>query len=856
MKPLPLAPLLLLLLLGGGWLLLARMAAPARPDEAPAPTSTSTTSGPRNQAATDQVRVSALSEHSHDQEPAPRPIRLRIVDRNGVPVADADIVFTDEARRDQESAPASAMTRRSDREGFVDLQALPCEPLRAEARKGTLHGTLTFDPTDWAVPDNVLVVDDGKDLHLLVVDDQDRPQPEIRVLIEALTRPPDEADCWQRIAALESDDRGLAVAPDVHDVAYWPVEGHRHLRATIAMLGVLRTPLALRLDDVGTTPITLRCPGNGRLHIRKWEQPGVRSTIETKVLVRESDRDEHVGHWRIERRLPEDVLVAPVGRDWRIRTELHGEVFVRGPRSAGEVVFVDLHEQRRTWFVLHVQGADGAPLAHHRLVEPWELNDYVSDWTTDAEGRLRLPHHFHSVAENTERSWLVADASGRPVGVVAWALPKCDEEPARDIDLGAVRIQPLARRITGVVVDAGTKLPIARASYGGRTAGADLPPQRTDVHGRFELLVVAGAPLQVFASAPGHAATHLEFPGDTNDLELTMHLAAEAAHGATRPAQPTAASSLGAARITVLHDPVVSSAQWELVRCRNEVADDVSAGVGERPTTRAPGHLTFLVRGQEPATYRAAVVDLSSKQTLGRLAPIRIHGGRLSDGEGLTLDLRSNLQDARCQLRRASTGEPTEALFFLDAPQAGERFVEASCTEEFRATLPLGIELPLIVVPENGLPARGVLRGGRTQVDWSEPPTCTVVVHGLPEGLPSDRLRVQPFLLTRNEPLLDELALAGSGGARFAASTSGLSSLRSRADEELAQSCAPADLVGRAGTLQLRWRGRYAFLLQVRNDDGDWNTLYERTPEHVDISVGGPQTIELVVDAARVRALL
>ena len=167
MKPLPIAPLLFLLALGGGLLVLGLMAAPPQPVGAPAPPVPSTTSRPPTQASTDEARVSALSGHSHDEAPAPRPICLRIVDRKGVPVADADVVFAGEASRDRESVPASPVTRRSDREGFVDLQALPGEPMQAEARKGTLHGTLQFDPTDWTVPDNVLVVDTDKDLHIL-----------------------------------------------------------------------------------------------------------------------------------------------------------------------------------------------------------------------------------------------------------------------------------------------------------------------------------------------------------------------------------------------------------------------------------------------------------------------------------------------------------------------------------------------------------------------------------------------------------------------------------------------------------------------------------------------------------------
>ncbi|MFO1031174.1 MAG: carboxypeptidase-like regulatory domain-containing protein [Planctomycetota bacterium] len=741
MKPLPIAPLLFLLALGGGLLVLGLMAAPAQPVGAPAPPVPSTTSGPPTQASTDEARVSALSGHSHDEAPAPRPICLRIVDRKGVPVADADVVFAGEASRDRESVPASPVTRRSDREGFVDLQALPGEPMQAEARKGTLHGTLQFDPTDWTVPDNVLVVDTDKDLHILVVDDRDRPQPGIRVLVEALTRPRDEDDCWQRIAALETDDRGMAVVRHVHDVAYWSVDGHRCMQATIAMMGVPSTPLALRLDEVGTAPITLHCPSNGRLHVRKWQRPGVRSTLETRVLVRQNDQDEPVDHWLVDGRLPEDVIAAPLGRDWRMRTMLHSEALVRGPRSTGEVVFVDLYEKPATWFVLHVQGADGTPLAHHLLVDPAELNPYVSAWTTDAEGRLRLPHHFHSVSESPARSRLLADASGRPVGVVAWRLPKCDEEPARDIDLGAVRIQPLTRRVRGVVLDAATQQPIAKARCGARTSGADLPLHRTDASGRFELLVVAGAPLELWANAPGHAATHIELSGETSELELTLKLAAEAERGAVRSPKPAAESMLGAA-------------------------------------------------------------------------------------------------------------------VFLAAPQAGVRFVEASFVEVFRATLPLGIELPLIVVPENGLPEGSVLRGGLTKVDWSESPTCSVVVHGLPEGLPNDRLQVQPYLLTRNEPLLDELARAGAGGSLFAAPTHELSSLQTREDEERAEPCTPVDLADGAATARLRWRGRYAFLLQVRNDDGEWNSVYQRNPEHVDISAGGARTIELVVDPAQVRALL
>ena len=800
--------------------------------------------------------MSALSGHSHDEAPAPRPICLRIVDRKGVPVADADVVFAGEASRDRESVPASPVTRRSDREGFVDLQALPGEPMQAEARKGTLHGTLQFDPTDWTVPDNVLVVDTDKDLHILVVDDQDQPQPGIRVLVEALTRPRDEDDCWQRIAALETDDRGMAVVRHVHDVAYWSVDGHRCLQATIAMMGVPSTPLALRLDEVGTAPITLHCPSNGRLHVRKWQRPGLRSTLETRVLVRQNDQDEPVDHWLVDGRLPEDVIAAPLGRDWRMRTMLHSEALVRGPRSTGEVVFVDLYEKPATWFVLHVQGADGTPLAHHLLVDPAELNPYVSAWTTDAEGRLRLPHHFHSVSESPARSRLLADASGRPVGVVAWRLPKCDEEPARDIDLGAVRIQPLTRRVRGVVLDAATQQPIARARCGARTSGADLPLHRTDASGRFELLVVAGAPLELWAHAPGHSATHIELSGDTSDLELTLTLAAEAERGAVRSPKPAAESMLGAARVTVLHDPPVRSAFWELVCCRHDSTESVGASTVERPTTRAPGHLTFLVRGLKPGTYRASVVDPASKQTLGQLSSIPVHGGRLSDSDSLTIDLRGKVRGASCQLRAGPKGEPTRAWVFLAAPQAGVRFVEASCVEVFRATLPLGIELPLIVVPENGLPEGSVLRGGLTKVDWSESPTCSVVVHGLPEGLPNDRLQVQPYLLTRNEPLLDELARAGVGGSLFAAPTHELSSLQTREDEERAEPCTPVDLADGAATARLRWRGRYAFLLQVRNDDGEWNSVYQRNPEHVDISAGGAQTIELVVDPAQVRALL
>jgi hypothetical protein len=849
MKPLTIAPLLFLLALGGSLLVLGWMTAPAQPGGAPTPPAPSTTSSPRTTVANEAARVSALAAHS-DEATTARPIRLRIVDRTGVPVADADVVFGDEARRNQESAPASAITRRSDREGFVDLQALPCEPLLAQARKGTLHGTLEFDPTDWAVPDNVLVVDTDKDLHLLVADAQGRPQPEIRILVEALTGPPDEADCWQRIAALESDDRGLAVAPHVHDAAYWPVDGHRQLRVSIVMLGVPRTPLVLRLDDIGTNPIPLRCPDHGRLHVRTWQRPGVRSTLATKILVRESNRDEHVGHWRIERRLPEDVIVAPVGRDWRVRTMLHDEVFVRGPRSAGDVVVVDLYERPATWFVLHVQGTDGAPLAHHQLVDPSELHVYASAWTTDAKGRLRLPHHVRSAAA------LLGDASGHSVGVVAWQLPKCDEGPAHDIDLGTVRIQPLSRRVTGVVRDAATQRPIARANCSARTAGADLPLHRTDADGRFELHVVAGAPLQLWANAPGHAAAHLEFAGGTSDLELTVDLTAAGGRSEVRPTNATPAIVLGAARIIVLHDPQLPSGSWELVCGRNAHAATADASTAVRPTTRVPGALTFLGRGLEPGSYHASVVDRCSEQRLGHLASIAVPGGRLSDGDGLTIDLRGKVQQARCQLRARTTGEATEALFFLDAPQEGARFVEASGSGAFRATLPVGIELPLIVVPENGLPERSVLRGGLTTIAWSEPPTCTVVVHGLPEGVPNERLRVQPFLIARNEPLLDELALAGAGGSQFAAQPNGPSSLRSRADEAQAASCPPEDLTDGVGTVPLRWRGRYAFLLQVQNADGEWNTLYERTPELVEITAGGAQTVELVVDPERVRALL
>jgi len=848
MKPRTIAPLLFLLALGGGLLVFGWRSSPAQPTEAPASPAPATTSGLRTPPASEAARVRALAGHS-DESSASRPVRLRIVDRTGTPVVDADVVLAaDEARGDQRPTRTTPVTRHSDGDGFVDLQALPGDPLRAEARKGTLHGTIALDPDDWAVPDNVLVVDTRKDLHLLVVDEQGRPQPEIRILVEALTRPPDEADCWQRIAALESDDHGLAVAANVHDVACWPVDGHRQLRASIVVLGMPRTPLVLRLDDIGTNPIPLRCPSHGRLHVRTWQRPGVRSTLATKVLVRDSDRDEHAGHWSIERRLPEAVLVAPLGRDWRVRTMLHDEVFVRGPRSAGEVVVVDLYERPATWFVLHVQGTDGRPLAHHQLVDPSELHDYVSAWTTDAEGRLRLPHHVHSVAENPARALLLGDASGHPVGVVACTLPKCDEAPARDIDLGAVQIQPLSRRVTGVVRDAATQQPIARANCSARTSGADLPLHRTDADGRFELRVVAGAPLQLWANAPGHAATHHEFAGGTSDLELNVDLTTAGGQSEVR--------TPGAARITVLHDPQLRTGAWDLVCCRDDptATDDASNEV--RPTNRVPGQLTFLVRELEPGTYRASVVDRGSELVLGQLAAFAVHAGRLSDDASLTIDLRSKLQQARCQLRARTSGEPSGAQFFLAAPSTEARFVEASGVDTFHATLPVGVEVPLIVVPENGLPERSVLRGGLTTIAWSEPPACTVVVHGLPADLPSDRLRVQAFLLARNEPLLDELALAGAGGSQFAVPSRALSNLRSAEDAALAESSAPEDLTDGVGTVELRWRGRYAFLLQVQNAAGEWNTLYERTPEHVEVTTGGAQTVELVVDPERVRALL
>ncbi|MBL8739062.1 MAG: carboxypeptidase regulatory-like domain-containing protein [Planctomycetes bacterium] len=772
--------------------------------------------------------------------------RLRVVDRTGAAVPGAEVTLVDDATTEHGAATSPA-TRHSDRDGFVDLRGLPAAWLRATARSGSLYGTTRFATDDWTRPHVELRVDTDLDVRCRIVDDRGEPQADLRVVVEALTLPPDEEGCWREVAARESNDDGLVVVPHAQTFGCWPIDGRRRLRARVDLLGVDPPAIEFALKELGPEPVVLACPANGRIVVRTLRPTGQHSPMPARLpLEARVDGGSYERAVPIERRRPDLVLAAPLARGWHLRTERHAWVDFRGPTTAGEAVTVDLVEKATTWFTLSLHDSDGRPLAGHRLVGRWDEGDGWIDEASDAEGRLRQPW---LVPGEVARTYRVLDAEDQAIGSVQVRLPTGDATPASEVDLGPIPVQPFPSWLNGVVLDAVTQQPLA-ATVTCLADLRDLPAVRTDAQGRFTVHAPPRADLMLFAHAPDHArskvleiAARAEPP--RKELQILLH-----------PAQT------GAVRLEVLHDPEVCPVDWTVNGGRTQPASILwprpsHAGpeVGDYELeAREPGRTTFLARRVPVGRRNLELRSFPGGPPLAVVRDLEVAANRLTEDPRLVLDLRGKVADARCRIE-LPRDENATGMALLRAREGGT-WAEIPFDGELRATLPNDAAVPMLVVSDHGLPIRTDLRSGASRIAVPPLPQCRVQVRGLPDDAPEGRLRLVPFLLARNEPVLAELRGHFGWMMSVADERNPLASLRSPAAERAADACNRMPLTNGTATTTLQWRGRYAFLLQVRDDAGAWNSLYERTPEHVDITTGGEQTIELTVDPEQVRALL
>jgi hypothetical protein len=270
--------------------------------------------------------------------------------------------------------------------------------------------------------------------------------------------------------------------------------------------------------------------------------------------------------------------------------------------------------------------------------------------------------------------------------------------------------------------------------------------------------------------------------------------------------------------------------------------------------SREPGRTTLLARHLLVGHRDVELRGFPGGPSLAVVRNLEVGANRLSEDPRLVLDLRGTVADAHCRIEW-KPGENNTGTALLK-PDANGPWLEIPFEGVLRATLPIEAAVPMIVVSDEGLPVRTILRSGRSTVAVPPLPHCTVHVRGLPDEVPPSRLRLAPFLLARNEPLLTELRGHFGSMMHLTHEEKPVASLRSSTDESAAEVCNRLALTKGIARTTLRWRGRYAFVLQVRDDDGAWRSLYERTPEHVDITTGGKQTIELSVDPEQVRAML
>ena len=482
-----------------------------------------------------------------------------------------------------------------------------------------------------------------------VVDDQDRVVADIAVAMTmAVSGRADDT----RVAYARTDTEGTAdLVADAEKMQRLRMMG---VSATFAVGVDAPLPDAPRVTLgsalTADAPITLRLPPFGSAIARVLDPAGAPIDDGGDVFLfwrppGSDGRWDRIGTPRAPSRGGEAVLATvPLGQELLLRASgtkhwQSGEVIVRGPQAAGEVVRVDLRVGPAWAFVVgQLVDAHGAPFVRPQVsmgigtlavdappdAEPKGV-DTMLRWTKlDAAGRFRVRAGLASPAG--WRRVLVAEHTDEGREAAFQAIVPLPDPLASgvDFDVGAVTfVAPTRERVlcTGRVVDAAGQglvgIDVAAGYHDrelGRWVGLHHQRVRTDDNGDFEVRSALAAPVSFTLSASAHDRVPVRVEiGEGSHRVLTL------ARGGRLQAQIQAPPGVP-----------VQLLVGSIVDAEGRAREPNQFGGGFGAGNLAPGRYDVVVRiaesGVEIARVPGIVVSEGQKVDDERLTPIDVTG--------------------------------------------------------------------------------------------------------------------------------------------------------------------------------------------------------------------------------------
>ena len=518
-----------------------------------------------------------------------------------------------------------------------------------------------------------------------VVDGQDRGVADIAVAMTMAV--PGRADDT-RVAHARTDAEGTAdLVADAETLRRVRLMG---VSATFAVGIDAPLPDAPRASlgegPTADAPITLRLPPFGSAIARVLDPAGAAIDDGGDVFLfwrppNSDERWDRIGTPRASSRGGQAVLATvPLGQELLLRASgtqqwQSGEVIVRGPQTAGEVVRADLRVGPAWAFVVgQLVDAHGAPFVRPQVsmgigtlavdapsdAEPNGV-DTMLRWTKlDAAGRFRVRAGFEPPAG---RRWvLVAEHTdaGREAALRAIVALPDTLASGVEYDVGAVTfVAPTRERVlcTGRVVDAAGKglagIDVAAGYHDrelGRWVGLHHQRVRTDDNGAFEVRSALPAPESFTLSASAHDRVPVRL-----ELSEGSHRVLTLARGGRLQAHIQAPPGVP-----------VQLLVGSIVDAEGHAREPNQFGGGFGAGNLAPGRYDVVVRiaasGIEIARVPGIVVSEGQKVDDERLTPIDVTGRcrglqvRLLDAAGQSIPKASvQVTAASGRSSRAST---------------------------------------------------------------------------------------------------------------------------------------------------------------------------------------------------------